>query len=41
MNEGIKVSGLLGSEIFCYSFDFDEWPSTHTIDDTLVRPYNG
>ena len=41
MEEGIKVAGLLASEVFCFTFDFDEWPSTHTIDDTLVRPFNG
>ena len=38
---GIKVTELLSSEIFCYTFDYDDWPSTHTDDSTLVRPFNG
>jgi len=36
--EGLKE--LLDSEIFMYSFDFDEWPSSHTNDAELSVPYN-
>lgn len=35
------VSALLASDIFCYVFDFDEWPSTSSDDSELVRAYNG
>jgi hypothetical protein len=35
------VTGLLESEVFCFQFDFDEWPSTHIDAETYIRPYNG
>ena len=35
------MTGLLESEVFYFQFDFDEWPSTHTDDETYYRPYNG
>ena len=41
MGMGINVSDLLKSKLFCYQFDFTEWPSIHVKDDTLIRPYNG
>ena len=41
MEKGISVSKLLESKVFMFSFDFDEWPSSHVKDDTLYRPYNG
>ena len=40
MEKGIEVSGLLNSHIFCFSFDFDEWPSTHTNQGEYHRPFN-
>ena len=38
--KGIIVSPLLASKIFCFNFDFDEWPSTHGDQLTYSRPYN-
>ena len=35
------MTGLLESEVFCFQFDYDEWPSTHTDADTYWRPFNG
>ena len=32
---------MIASNIFCYSFDYDDWPSTHINDSVLVRPFNG
>ena len=29
MNRGVNVTPLLESNIFNYSFDFDEWPGIH------------
>lgn len=40
MEKGVPIAPLLNSEIFCYKFDCDEWPSTHTDDQKYLRPYN-
>lgn len=32
---------MLKSEIFLFSFDFDDWPSTHTNHEEMLVPYNG
>jgi hypothetical protein len=37
---GVELTPLLESEIFIYRFDLDEWPSTHTNNETTIRPYN-
>lgn len=37
---GIKIENLLNSEIFCYNFDMDEWPTMHWNDSEEIRPYN-
>jgi hypothetical protein len=34
------VQNLLDSEVFSFKFDYDEWPSSHTNNDTILRPYN-
>ena len=26
--------------MFCFDFDYDEWPSTHNNEETYLRPYN-
>ena len=31
---------LLHSKIMNFEFDFEEWPSMHTVDETILRPYN-
>lgn len=40
MEKGVGVTRLFSSQIFCFTFDFDEWPSTHTDADSYMRPYN-
>ena len=40
IEKGVKMSRVLKSEIFSFQFDYDEWPSNHTIDKTLYRGYN-
>lgn len=40
LDAGIELGPLLASDVFVYKFDFDEWPSTHTNDETTLRPYN-
>lgn len=41
MQKGIKVRDLLDSNIFTYTFDYDEWPSTHNVSETYINPYSG
>jgi len=41
MQTGIKVRELLDSNIFTYTFDYDEWPSTHNIMETVIKPFSG
>ena len=40
MEKGILIAELLNSEVFSKTFDFDEWPGTHTDSATYLRPYN-
>jgi hypothetical protein len=40
MEKGILVSELFNSSVFSKTFDFDEWPGTHTDNATYLRPYN-
>mgnify|MGYP006893254200 CR=1 FL=1 len=40
IEKGIEVKELLQSNVFSYSFDFDEWPSSHNNSDEISRPYN-
>jgi len=41
MQMGIPVTDLIQSSIFCYQFDFQEWPSIHLSSQNLIKPYNG
>jgi hypothetical protein len=41
LEKGIVCTSLLDSMVFTRKFDFDEWPSSHTNEDTFLRPYNG
>ena len=41
MEKGVPVCPLLGSEVFKLTFDYDEWPATHTDSETIIAPYNG
>lgn len=40
LEKAISVEALLDSDVFSFKFDFDEWPSSHTNNDTVLRPYN-
>ena len=40
LEKGIELAPLLESDVFKFHFDFDEWPTTHTNDETTIRPYN-
>lgn len=42
MEKGIAIENLICDEssIFKVQFDFDEWPSNHTDEDTYIRAYN-
>lgn len=37
----VELSGLLNSNVFSFTFDYDEWPSTHSDEKKYIRPYNG
>lgn len=39
--KGIDVIGLIDSDVFNYTFDFDQWPSVHTNHDRVLKPYHG
>jgi hypothetical protein len=41
LEKGITCTSLLECEVFTRKFDFDEWPSSHTNEETALRPYNG
>ena len=32
---------LFSSNVFAFTYDYDEWPTTHTDPETYIRPYNG
>jgi hypothetical protein len=40
LEKAINVFPLLDSNVFSLKFDYDEWPSSHTNNDTHLRPYN-
>ena len=40
VSKGIEVAPLFASEVFTQTFDFDEWPGTHTDQQYYLRPYN-
>ena len=40
MSKGIKLTPLLNSKVFFFTFDYDEWPSTHTNKQRVIRPYS-
>lgn len=40
LNKGIKVTQLFESDIFCHSFEYDDWPVVHSAEDSLIVPYN-
>lgn len=40
IEKGIPVHDVLHSRVFLVEFDFDQWPSTHSVKQRLIRPYN-
>jgi len=40
LEKGINVANLLNSQVFSLSFDYDDWPSSHTDQETYLRGYN-
>lgn len=41
IEKGLYLADLFNSNIFCFQFDYDEWPSTHFDEETYLKPYNG
>lgn len=41
MEKGIEVTSLLDSAIFNVSFDYDDWPGSHPMEEKNIQPYNG
>ena len=40
-NKGARLKPLLESAIINFSFDYNEWPSTHADTTRMIRPFNG
>jgi hypothetical protein len=40
LEKGVELSDLVSSSVFRFTFDYDDWPSTHTDPMTYYRPYN-
>ena len=40
LEKGIRVTELINSNVFSFSFDYDEWPSNHKSDVECIRPYS-
>lgn len=40
IQKGVEVTPLFDSKIFSFSFDYDEWPSTHSDNKSYMIPYN-
>jgi len=40
LEKGIEVASLLDSNVFSFTFDYDDWPGSHTDQDTYLRGYN-
>lgn len=40
LKKAIPIRGILESNIFNMTFDFDAWPGNHENNEELLRPYN-
>jgi hypothetical protein len=40
VEKGVSVVSLFNSNVFQYTFDYDEWPGNHSNDEECIRPYN-
>ena len=38
--KGVKMENLIKSDVFNYTFDFDQWPGTNANTDRILVPYN-
>lgn len=36
----LEITELLNSNVFSWSFDLDEWPTSHNVEDDCIRPMN-
>ena len=41
IEKGVELTNVLNSDIFCFKFDYDEWPSTHVDKNRYLKPFNG
>lgn len=41
VEKGISVVSLINSNVFQYTFDYDEWPGSHRNDEECIKPFNG
>ena len=40
ISKGIEVAPLFASNVFTETFDYDEWPGTHSDNESYLRPFN-
>ena len=40
LNKKVMMKNLLESDVFNYTFDFDEWPATNSNTTKVLAPYN-
>ena len=40
LEQEVKIEDLLKSDVFSFSFDFDEWPTAHPYNKDDIRAYN-
>ena len=39
VEKGIDIKPLFDSAVFCFQFDFDDWPMSHPNPTECLRPY--
>ena len=40
LEKGLQIKDLLNSAVFKTTFDFDEWPGSHSVNKKSIKPYN-
>jgi len=40
IEQELEVTELLSSSVFSWNFDLDEWPTSHSCEEELIRPMN-
>lgn len=38
---GVSLSKLVESNVFCYRFEYDQWPNRHDNPEVAQAPFNG